>query len=341
MASKRFISCSEGLYTFEGAVSVEVAEEWVAPWRIDFGRRDFFPFLQDDICPGWSDPTPAQASGVRICLLTDSEILELELDDPDSAMRVDLYSDGVNQGTKTLQQDNNSFLFADLGSKQKAVEIWLDPRFKCRVKGIWITSESSVEVTRQHQQRWIHYGSSISQSRSAASPSRTWTAMVARLEDLHLTNLGFGANCLIEPMVGLLLRDLQADIITCELGINTYPGRLGRRMFSPNTIGFIEIIRQRHPYTPLYIISPIFCPEREEKRYNEEGMSLVEMRSVLEGVVQLFRKHGDSSIYYINGLDLFGPEDLQYLPDGLHPDANGQEVLSKRFRNQLFRSRKN
>ena len=93
----------------------------------------------------------------------------------------------------------------------------------------------------------------------------------------------------------------------------------------------MQIIREKHPQTPLAVISPIASPIRE-KTDNAVGLTLAAMRAELEDAVGRMKDCGDENIYYFNGLDVFG-EDLvaDYLPDDLHPNADGYEILGRNF----------
>ena len=76
----------------------------------------------------------------------------------------------------------------------------------------------------------------------------------------------------------------------------------------------ISIIREKHPTTPLVIISPIWSPPRDEAGSNG-GPSLARMREILTEVVAARVKAKDAHIRYLTGLELFGPDDLADLPD--------------------------
>ena len=41
------------------------------------------------------------------------------------------------------------------------------------------------------------------------------------------------------------------------------------------------------------------------------------------------------NIYYINGLNLFGSNYVHFLPDDVHPDAEGYKVIAKKFLSQV------
>jgi lysophospholipase L1-like esterase len=154
---------------------------------------------------------------------------------------------------------------------------------------------------------------------------------VAREHGLNLTCLGYGGNCHLEPMIARMIRDLPADFISMKVGINIQGnGSLNLRTFGPAIIGFIEIIREKHPDTPFVVISPIFSPPREETP-NAVGFNLQGMREEVAAAVSAIQAHGDSNVHYVDGLKLFGPEYDHLLPDQLHPDAQGYKVLGQNF----------
>ncbi len=67
-----------------------------------------------------------------------------------------------------------------------------------------------------------------------------------------------------------------------------------------------------------------------------DSLCIVEMRQILADIVSSFQKYGDENIYYVDGLSIFGPAQFQYLPDKLHPNAEGQFALADNFRHQVI-----
>jgi hypothetical protein len=136
----------------------------------------------------------------------------------------------------------------------------------------------------------------------------------------------------MEPMLAMMIRDIPADVITLKLGINVHGnGSLNIRSFKAAAIGMVEIIREKHPTTPIGIISPIICPPREETP-NHVELSLRDMRVELEDAVKrIVETDKDENLFYFTGLDLFG-EDLvgPMLPDDLHPDGDGIEIMGEK-----------
>eukprot|EP00935_MAST-01C_sp_MAST-1C-sp1_P000383 g383.t1 len=187
--------------------------------------------------------------------------------------------------------------------------------------------------------RWITYGSSITHCAEAHSPSRTWPALAARMANVRLLSFGVGGQCHMDQYVARMIRDTPADCISLKLGINVHNfTSLGIRTFMSSAFGFIATVRDGHPLTPIVVISPIASPEREQqtRRIKENMMarfpSLAQMRAMLERVVEALRAAGDEHVFYRSGLELFDVEhDAPTMPDGLHPDGDGYEVIGRRF----------
>jgi lysophospholipase L1-like esterase len=119
------------------------------------------------------------------------------------------------------------------------------------------------------------------------------------------------------------------------------------------TIGFVKTIRDGQPTTPIVIISPIFSAARENDiaamydTMSGEGVeafkegfafTLVEMRAALKDMVAVLRRAGDTRIWYRDGLSLFDKPDADagMLPDDLHPDGAGYELMGRRFASLEF-----
>ena len=155
--------------------------------------------------------------------------------------------------------------------------------------------------------------------------------MAARKHGLNLTCLGYGGNCHLEPMIARMIRELPADFLSMKVGINIYGSdSLNVRTFQSAIIGFVQIVREKHPDTPFVVISPIFSPPRETTP-NAVGFTLEDMRQEVAEAVQILRGLGDVNLHYLSGLELFGPDLAHLLPDDLHPDAEGYKIMGQNF----------
>lgn len=130
------------------------------------------------------------------------------------------------------------------------------------------------------------------------------------------------------------MRDLTADFFSICAGVNIYgSSSLNSRSFSSALIGFTRILREKHPETPLALISPIYARERET-RPNNVGWTLQDYRAAVQETAHLLKQHGDRNIHYVDGLDLFDQSLDRLLPDGVHPDAEGYRRMAANFLNR-------
>lgn len=275
----------------------------------------------------------AQAAGVRLVFDTNSPNLEFTMvcEAAEDEVLFDLTREGELLETVELAPEAEKIRFENLGSERSRVEIWLPPFAAVRVGGVSIEDGAELEpVIDDSRPRWVAYGSSITHCRTVWSPARTWPAVAARQCGLHLTSLGYGGSCQLESMMGRMLRDLEAELFTLKLGINVYGGStLNLRTFQPAVIGLVKLIREKHPETPIGLITPIFSPPREEVPCNT-GMTLEDYRDELRAAFVRLRDLGDEYLFLFEGQDLLGPTEGHLLPDDLHPSPEGYELMGQR-----------
>lgn len=310
---------------FHGAVSLEHLEHGIKPWRIPYQDYDLYT-------PEGIEGKAEICAGVRLRLYTDAIAIQVSFAPLHEAIALDCLVGGVTAQTLHLPVGVTDALF-DKGISRgyKELEIWLPQNTGMTVTGLWIDEDASAKPLPDNRPRWITYGSSITQCVAASSPTRTWPAIAAAKCGFNLTNLGFSGNCHMEPMIGRLIRDLPADFISLCVGVNIYgAGTLSPRMFQPLLIGLLETIRDKHPNTPLLVISPIYGTHRETE-LNGLGFTLPMMREAIHKTIRMLQARGDRHLYYQDGLSWFGPEDGDLLTDGLHPGAEGYELLGQRF----------
>jgi lysophospholipase L1-like esterase len=137
-------------------------------------------------------------------------------------------------------------------------------------------------------------------------------------------------------MVARMIRDQAADFISLCFGINVYGSNSYTiRTFRPMVIGFLEIIRERHSNIPIVVISPIISPPREETA-NTAGLTIALIRQEIEAAIHSLWQLGADNLHYLHGLQFFGREFAAYLPDDLHPDAEGYRIMGSRFQQWMI-----
>ena len=307
---------------WQGIVSLEQTDNWVKPWRIPYQSQNLF---HHQLCI-----RAAMPAGARIIFRSDTSYIGGEIEPQLEENQIDLYCDKTFIKSVSLQKKDR-FLFSDLPSGNKLIELWLPQKGELRLKVIEVANDASLAPVKDSRPHWITYGSSITQCSAAESPSQTWPAIVARQLNLNLTCLGFGGQCHLDPIIAQLIRDLPADFISICAGINIYgSASLGPRAFRQALIGTVQTIREKHIDIPVVLISPIYSPPREKVK-NAVGFTLEEMRVEVATAVEDLRTHGDQKLHYVDGLQLFGADLIEMLPDQLHPNAEGYKVLGKKF----------
>jgi hypothetical protein len=316
---------------FEGMISCEVGDGWLRPWRLPFSQLSLFP-PEDGI-----QARAVMTAGVRLRFATDSSSLALLVVPQNGARRFDLTADGEILQTVTAEAQSETVEFANLPAGEQVYELWLPTNATVELRDLRIDDTATFRVPSDPRPRWVTYGSSITHCGGASSPARSWPATAARSRGLNLTCLGYGGQCHIDPMVARMIRDLPADVISLKLGINVQGGStLNARTFKPAIIGMVQIIREKHHTTPIILVSPIISPPRESTP-NQVGLSLELMRKEVEDAWKRLVAAGDGNLYYVHGHRLFGEELVaDYLPDLLHPNGEGYEIMGRNAAEQVL-----
>ena len=326
------LSLVDGDVAIEGAVSLETTPAGVHPWRIPVAQRDLFeaPLINKASMP----------AGVRLVFVSDTSSVRLDMAapgvEPDPPWVFDLLVDGRMHQRLAPGMAAETLCFTDLPAGEHRLELYLPSQYApVLIHSLHIDAGASVRPVSDTRRRIVFYGSSITHCRHAAGPSETWPALVARRFDLHLTSLGYGGDCHMDPMVGRMIRDLPADFIGLKLGINMMSGSVSDRTFRALAIGLVQTIRDGHPDTPLAVVSPI-CHPPNETTENVVGMSLVRMRQRLAEACQVLQDRGDKNLHYIDGLELMGPDDVGLYVDGIHPSADGYRFLAEAYAREVM-----
>lgn len=318
----QIISPSETRLTWSGAASVEHQADWSMPWRIDHTQRTLFAQTLVE--------RAAMPAGVRIAFRTDSTWVAGNCSTFPDSIAIDLCCDGEFVESVPLS-GANAFRFEGLKAGEKTIELWLPQFGQFRLHQLEIADGATLTAHQDERPRWITYGSSITQCRAAPSPTQTWPAIVARTCDLNLTCLGFGGQCHLDAMIARQMRDTPADFLSMCVGINIYGGgTLNLRTFGPSIMGFVQIVREKHPDTTLVLMSPIYGVHREEE-LNAVGFTLQAMREEVAAAANKLWALGDTNIHLVNGLEILGADSAHLLPDDLHPNGEGYRLMGERF----------
>lgn len=249
--------------------------------------------------------------------------------------------------SETLEEgESDTLTFSGLGDESKNIEIWFPTSAIVEVNEVAASSEITASPV-DTRKRWLHYGSSISQSGEALRAMDAWVMRAAQLLNLNVTNFGLAGQCQLDGFVARTMAALPADLITLKLGINVINAdSMRERVFIPAVHNFLDILRESQPLTPIIVISAIWCPFHEDtpgptmiegsELYGKErptelatgALTLTRTRKILEEIVAT---RADVNLHYMNGLTLFSQSDEDNLPDKLHPNSAGYRLMGERF----------
>lgn len=359
----------------KGALDVSVGPNGISLRRLPLWTKPQIPSVV-------LDAMVQMTSGVRLHLVTNSSTLTLTVQCGDFAIRGDQLRDPiflasldgreVEQPMSTptrfiVDPTDPSFLdivsggaaqisFDKLGHHTKELEIWFPTGSSVEILSCAIDHGAEARPAGPRSRTWIHYGSSISHCREVGSPTSSWTQQCAQRAGVDLVNLGFAGQCHLDQFVARSIRDTPCDLVSLKLGANVVvSASMTARTFSAAVEGFIDTVRDGHPFTPLLLCSPIYSPLLDEHTgpllptgphlYGRvtiddasrlDLMSLAMAREVLFRIVSRRQSEGDEHIHYLSGTELLSSRDEALLHDGLHPTEQGYALVGNRFFEKCF-----
>jgi lysophospholipase L1-like esterase len=304
---------------------------------------DDFPYPRADPTdldrlPGDTVTTARLPVGVRLELVGDAEVLELDYE----TVTDDLGYRGAGAGTAftavcgdqtldvpaRLGPGTARFTLGELGERaaDDPVVVYLPEGMRPVV--LTVRAFGGRVEPAPRRPRWLAYGDSIAEGWIASGPVGAWPAIAGRQLGLDVVNLGYAGSARGEIVSAQHLAALDAAVISISHGTNCWSRiPFSAAMFREQTRAFLTIVRQGHPETPIVVTSPILRPDAEATP-NPLGATLADLRVAMEEVVRERIADGDDRIALVEGRELVGADDL---PDGVHPGDHGHAVLAAAF----------
>lgn len=161
----------------------------------------------------------------------------------------------------------------------------------------------------------VFYGTSILQGGCASRPGMAYPAIVGRLLDWPVVNLGFSGNGKTEPEMAQLLAELDPAAYVLDSLPNLDVAQVKERV-EP----FIATLRAKHPLTPIVIV--------ENVNYADTGLlesrrtKVYEANTYLRKLFDRLKAAGDKRLHYLHASHLLGG-DGEDTVDGTHPTDLG------------------
>jgi lysophospholipase L1-like esterase len=196
------------------------------------------------------------------------------------------------------------------------------------VEEVWLGVEPGSDVQEapayEHSGRIVFYGTSITQGGCASRPGMAFTNILSRSLNRECINLGFSGNGKGEPALAHIISeipdvdcyvlDYDANVASVEAMQETLPE-------------FIRILREKHPQTPILVISRVLAAN---EFYNQEALEKrLGKTQVQANTVAHLREQGDRNISFLDGSRLMGEASLEGTVDGSHPTDLGFWEIAK------------
>ena len=98
----------------------------------------------------------------------------------------------------------------------------------------------------------VFYGTSITQGGCATRPGMAHTNIISRKLNVECINYGFSGNGRMEAEIAELIADIDAKFYVIECMAN-----VSKDQIKENTIPLVNIIREKHPKTPILFVENI------------------------------------------------------------------------------------
>ncbi len=157
----------------------------------------------------------------------------------------------------------------------------------------------------------LYYGSSITQGCAATRSGKIYPAIISRRFDWDFIDLGFAGSCMGEEVLAKYMAGLDMSVFVSDYDHN----RSCAESLASNHFRLYEIIRDKHPDIPYYMIS------RPDFRFDKKDFD--RRAVVMESYLKAWRG-GDPNVYFIDGSAFFDhPDKLEFTQDGTHPSDEG------------------
>jgi lysophospholipase L1-like esterase len=278
-------------------------------------------------------------SGGRIRFRTNSTALAIRLEYPEppgmSNMHafgqtgVDLYADAVYRGTAIAGRDAKPgktaehIYFKEQPVTYREITLYLPLYAPVKVLGIGLDPEARVERAKPFviAKPLVFYGTSITQGGCASRSGMSYQAILGRMLNADFVNLGFSGNGLGEPELARAVASIDASCFVMDFAQNNPTVESLTQAYAP----FLETIRDKHPETPILVITPIYSAHESWSR----DARLEGMRELIRQVAARRIAAGDRHIEIVEGTDLLGPSRGDGLVDGTHPNDLGFQWMAE------------
>ena len=215
---------------------------------------------------------------------------------------VDRFESTKDLGTNTFK---NILLYFPLYSSVESIQIGLDDG---AVVEAYNPYESGDPI--------VYYGPSYTHGGCASRPANNYLAMVSRNTGIDYFNMGMDGSALGEPAMAEYIAGMNMRMFVMDYDANA-PSAEHLAQTHEN---FFKIIREKHPDTPIIIMTQPCYRERTNDHFR---------RDVIYRTYINAKRAGDQNVYFVDGSTLFKSVDHDACTvDGTHPNDLGFYLIA-------------
>lgn len=296
---------------------------------IENGRFCFHRFSAEE-AKVINNPNLLYTSGVQMEFKTDGNLLKLKVDTKEkngirSYFAFDIFENGLKIGNVQNFDEELSGNYANqkygLGEYEgkfslrvgdKVIKIVFPHSVIAEIEEIELLNATYI-LPIIKQKNIIFYGDSITQGYDSLHPSNTYAYRLSDTLNATLKNKALGG-AIFSPKLVNVKNDYNPDYIVVAYGTNDW-NRSSKTEFINAVSEFLDNLRNNYPYSPVYIISPIW--RKDFNNYTKFG-SFFELEKTIKKLCD-----GKTDITFISGFDLVPHKEECFGDLKIHPSDCG------------------
>lgn len=178
--------------------------------------------------------------------------------------------------------------------------------------GVKANSEIKAPVVNSPQvgKPIVFYGTSITQGGCASRAGMSYTNILSRKLDREVINLGFSGNGKLDLEIAEAMSEIDAScfVMDCLPNVNVED-------INDRYVKFLEIIRSKHPETPVIMVENILYPHMY---FDQNVFNTIKSKNErINKIYKTLKKEGDKNLYYVQADNLIG-DNQEATVDGVH-----------------------
>ena len=301
------------------------------PTDKDYNRIDLTKYAVPSDCVAYS----GYSTGLHIVFTTDSKTIAARWTTSDRIPGTNM-TPNTQKGLDLYIMRNGEWVFAGVGAPkisgtrdthehtivtnmaegEKLCLLYLPIFDSVEKLEIGVEQGSNITATENpFRHKIVVHGSSITHGASSSRAGMTYPAIFSRRTGLYTCNLGYSGRCKLQPEFATFLAEVaDADAFVFDTFSNP-----SAEVIVENFDRFVDIIREKHPTTPLIFTQTI---RRDTRNFNLKTEDFEAKKQAAAERVVRERMKRDKHIYFLDSEQWLGDDNLA-TSDGIHPTDLG------------------